>query len=72
MVGVVVLFLLLVLCQTEVAQSIVPFFKKYQNGITSKFLYLESILVIVSKKIYGLIYFSFCILIYFTFLLSLW
>ena len=39
MVGVVFLFLLLVLPQTEVAESVVLFFKKCQNQITSKFLY---------------------------------
>ena len=46
-VGVAFLFLLLVLRQKEVAQSAVLFFKKCQNRITSKFLYLEGILVIV-------------------------
>ena len=59
---VVVLFLLLLLHQTEVVQNVVLFFKKCQNQITSKLSYLEK-MVMVS-------YLSVGILIYFTFLHS--
>ena len=43
---VVVLFLLLLLHQTEVVQNVVLFFKKCQNQITSKLSYLEKMVIV--------------------------